>query len=308
MDEPTPRPSANSSPDILGTILDNLDALVYVSDMQTYELLYMNAYGRALWGDPLGRKCWQTIQSGQTGPCAFCTNPRLLDAEGQPSGPYVWEFQNTVNGHWYQCRDQAIPWSDERLVRMEIATEITERKLMEQELTAAKQLAEALAHTDELTGLNNRRAFFNMGLQAIRQGFRAKAPTSLLTFDIDHFKHINDNFGHAVGDCVLAAISTTLVPLIREADILARIGGEEFAVLMPATDEQQAQRLAERLRAAIEALRLPVIEGSLRCTASFGLASSVDSSLDLDTLLSIADHAMYSAKQGGRNRIEGGSA
>lgn len=298
-------PAPTTAPETLGTILDSLDALVYVSDMQTHELLYMNAYGRALWGEPVGRKCWQTIQSEQTGPCSFCTNPRLLDAKGEPTGPYVWEFQNTVNGQWYQCRDQAIRWSDGRLVRLEIATEITQRKLMEQELTQAKRQAEALAHTDELTGLNNRRAFFSMGQQAIRQGLRAGTCTSLVTFDIDHFKQINDSFGHAAGDNVLAAISAAVVPLIREADILARIGGEEFAVLLPATGEEQAQRLAERLRSAIEDLQLPVIQGALRCTASFGLASSIDSSQDLDALLSIADHAMYRAKQGGRNRIEG---
>ena len=133
------------------TILDSLDALVYVADMQTYELLYTNEYGKNVWGDIQGKTCWKVLQEGQSGPCTFCTNDRLLDSEGQPSGVYVWEFQNTVNQHWYQCRDQAIRWTDGRLVRLEIATDITDRKLAEDELRIAKQRAEELAGQQSLS-------------------------------------------------------------------------------------------------------------------------------------------------------------
>jgi PAS domain S-box-containing protein len=121
------------------TVMDSLDALVYVVDMQTYEILFVNKYGRDIWGDIEGKVCWATIQSGQTGPCPFCTNDRLVDAAGKPIGTYAWEFKNTVNERWYDCRDSAIQWPDGRIVRMEIATDITERKEIEDALHESEE-------------------------------------------------------------------------------------------------------------------------------------------------------------------------
>src|SRR5690606_12954324 len=115
----------------------------------------------------------------------------------------IWEFQNTVTGRWYQCRDQAITWSDGRLVRLEVATDITERKRIEQELTAAMHQAHTLAYTDALTGLMNRRAFFEWGADALAQARRQRSPVAIIMFDVDNFKRINDSLGHAVGDHVL---------------------------------------------------------------------------------------------------------
>lgn len=111
----------------LTTVLDSLDALVYVVDMETYEILFVNRFGRDTWGVVEGRTCWQSIQTGQTGPCPFCTNHLILDSEGRPNGTYRWEFLNTATGRWYDCRDSAIRWTDGRLVRLEIAVDITGR-------------------------------------------------------------------------------------------------------------------------------------------------------------------------------------
>lgn len=119
-------------------IMDSLDALVYVADRQSYEILFLNAYGEKIWGDVVGKRCWQALQLNQTGPCPFCTNDRLVDPEGNPTGVHVWEFQNTVTRQWYECRDQAIRWPDGRLVRMEIATNITLRKQAVQDVFRAK--------------------------------------------------------------------------------------------------------------------------------------------------------------------------
>lgn len=115
-------------------IMDSLDALVYVADLNTYEVLFINAFGRKEHGDIVGKICWQSVQNNQSGPCSFCSNQHLLDADGQPGEIYIWEHQNEVTGHWYYIHDRAIKWIDGRIVRLEIATDITERKLTETKL------------------------------------------------------------------------------------------------------------------------------------------------------------------------------
>ncbi|MEA3468948.1 MAG: PAS domain S-box protein [Thermodesulfobacteriota bacterium] len=121
------------------TVLDSLDSVVYVADMETYELLFVNSHLQKLSGDVIGRRCYQALQQDQDGPCGFCTNKLLVDADGNPRGVHVWEFQNTGDKQWYECRDQAIRWTDGRLVRMEIATNISARKNAEKALQAEKE-------------------------------------------------------------------------------------------------------------------------------------------------------------------------
>ncbi|MDT8301814.1 MAG: PAS domain S-box protein [Sedimentisphaerales bacterium] len=132
------------------TLLDSLDALVYVSDMDTHEILFINKYGRDIFGDITGKTCWKVLQSGKTGPCEFCTNDRLLDDNGEPTGIYRWELQNTVNHQWYDSHDQAVPWTDGRIVRIEIATNITELKRTETALQKHTQLLDAIRHAQSL--------------------------------------------------------------------------------------------------------------------------------------------------------------
>ena len=111
----------------VSTIFDAAEIVLYVADMQTYELLFFNKHAEQLWGRKIGEPCYKVLQVGQSGPCEFCTNPRLVDN----AHPVVWEFQNTANKRWYLCIDKAIPWGDGRLVRMEVAIDITERKAHE---------------------------------------------------------------------------------------------------------------------------------------------------------------------------------
>lgn len=108
-----------------------MNVVVYVADFETYEVLFVNAFTEKVFGAGwAGRRCYDYLQSGQTGPCAFCTNPMLVrDGEAQPA--HVWEFQNTTDHRWYLCIDRAIPWLDGRLVRMETAVDITDRKEIE---------------------------------------------------------------------------------------------------------------------------------------------------------------------------------
>lgn len=114
----------------LETVLNKLDVMVYVADISTHELLFVNQYAIDAIGEvpQPGEKCWEFLQQGQTEPCRFCTNDCLLDDQGNPGQVVVWEFQNTVNQRWYECRDQAFFWSDGRMVRLEVAVDITERK------------------------------------------------------------------------------------------------------------------------------------------------------------------------------------
>jgi PAS domain S-box-containing protein len=115
-------------------VMDSIPAGVYVADIEDYEILFINQHIQRIFGDVVGKKCWQTFQKGFPGPCHFCTNRKLLTDDGQPAGVYTWEFQNTVTGKWVELHDRAIRWIDGRLVRVEIAIDITERKKTEQSL------------------------------------------------------------------------------------------------------------------------------------------------------------------------------
>jgi len=128
-----------ASQERLITILDSLDAIVYVADIKTYEIIFVNKYVRDLFGDIEGNICWQTLQADQTGPCDFCTNNKIVDAGGKPTGPYAWEFRNTKTGQWYYVVDRALSWVDGRTVRLEIATDITERKGVEEALVESEE-------------------------------------------------------------------------------------------------------------------------------------------------------------------------
>ncbi len=159
------------------------------------------------------------------------------------------------------------------------------------------------ASTDHLTGLLNRRAFMESALSlCAHQAARAK-PVTLLMFDLDHFKSINDRFGHAVGDDVLRVFATVARSSMRASDIVARLGGEEFAAIVPEPMEIAA-RIAERLRAGFEAAGRTVGVHAIGATVSIGAAASYQPVTDIDALIARADAALYRAKHAGRNRID----
>ncbi len=159
------------------------------------------------------------------------------------------------------------------------------------------------ASTDSLTGLNNRREFESGMVREMERARRMGVPLSLAIIDIDFFKRINDRHGHDAGDAVLREVSQTLFAHIRKSDLLARIGGEEFALVMLGTQPPGAWVVLERLRAAIEALRIPTGGEIVSCTISMGMTDRVASDRDWATLYKRADTALYAAKEGGRNRV-----
>ncbi len=140
----------NESHERLTSVLGSLNVVVYVADMKTFEILYANKCLQDILGDVTGKICWQTLQSGQVKPCRFCTNDKLLDTKGNPAGIYSWEFRNTINGRWYAISDRAIRWVDGRIVRLEIATDITMHKHVEGALREANQTLQALIHASPL--------------------------------------------------------------------------------------------------------------------------------------------------------------
>ncbi len=183
--------------------------------------------------------------------------------------------------------------------RRATALELTRGRLREQNL-----LLRELAVVDELTGLHNRR-FFDARLQYELDRFgRYGVSLSLIIFDIDHFKRINDRYGHPAGDEVLKRLAIICKQLVRRVDLLARIGGEEFALLMPNTEEPGAETVAQRLRMRIEQAVLIIAEERLHITVSGGLASVRSGwAGDPAQLFRAADQALYRAKMEGRNRV-----
>ncbi len=519
--------------------MDCLDALVYVADMKTHEVLFINKYGRNICGDVVGETCWKVLQADQSGPCSFCSNDKLVDDAGNPTGVCQWGFLNTLDQQWYECRDQAIPWGDGRLVRLEIATNITKRKESERALqvseirasallaaipdlvfrmdrqgvflsyivaksdlyashidtligvknrdiapkefadlieekialtldtgkmqtfeyqlvmtergqvdyearmvksgeneitaivrdvTKRKQAFEALkaseaqaralleaipdlvfrldrqgvfldykaeksdlyspaedtligkknrdlvppafadlidlkieqtlnsgkmqtfeyqlpipergmvdyearmvksgsdevtaivrdvtdrkqierklmrqAITDPLTGIFNRRHFFGVAEKELKRAKRYHHSLSVVIFDIDHFKRVNDTYGHSVGDDALCKLTKESHLVLRETDIFARYGGEEFVILLPETGQEQAYLMAERIRRICAGTAsLDVGDVTVSLTVSFGVASLGGEALSLDELILRADTALYASKKAGRNRV-----
>jgi diguanylate cyclase (GGDEF)-like protein len=162
-----------------------------------------------------------------------------------------------------------------------------------------------LATIDSLTGLVNRRAFFERTDSARLLATRLRSPIALMMIDIDHFKRLNDRFGHATGDEALRVFAATAKQALRDHDIMGRLGGEEFALVLPGTDLEGAAQAAERLRQAVAAALLPTSDSQYSMTVSIGVVV-IDPNEHINSALARADHALYAAKSGGRDRIQVG--
>ncbi len=180
-----------------------------------------------------------------------------------------------------------------------VTRDITEHKKVKQDL-------ERLAQIDSLTGLANRRHFMLLAEQELSRTLRYGGPLSLFMIDIDHFKSVNDTHGHQIGDSVLQTLGNLLRQTLRDIDRVGRLGGEEFAVVLPQTDGAQALEVAERLRLIVADTAISLERGlPLRITLSIGVTSLANActNTNIDTLLGQADSALYQAKHQGRNRV-----
>ena len=160
--------------------------------------------------------------------------------------------------------------------------------------------------TDALTGTKNRRYFDQRLCEEVAHSLRYKLSLSLLLLDVDHFKKINDTYGHTIGDEVLVNISKLVMEMVRDSDVVARYGGEEIVIIAPSTDRDEAELLAERLRAAIEKTTMATIDATqevIQVTVSIGVCSLGLIVQDKEALIEEADRALYLAKNQGRNRV-----
>jgi len=170
------------------------------------------------------------------------------------------------------------------------------------ELAIANRKLEHAAHTDPLTGLFNRRAAMTLLAQAWSAATRSNASLVVMAIDIDHFKSINDQYGHAAGDTALKEVAKTLRENLRNEDSLYRVGGEEFLVVCQNTDMKAALHSAERLRKAVQALQIEVCKTLIRTAVCIGVAQKEPAMKEVDALVNTADKALYAAKGAGRNR------
>jgi diguanylate cyclase (GGDEF)-like protein/PAS domain S-box-containing protein len=214
--------------------------------------------------------------------------------------PYNIEHRIVVNGkeRWVRERADLVLGGDGELVSgIGTVQDITEAKKMEFELRR-------LATTDTLTGLPNRRYFIERMEQELERFHRYHKPVAVLMLDLDHFKQVNDRYGHAQGDAVLCHFAELVKDTLRKIDLVGRLGGEEFAILLPDTDAEGAELYAERLRGRVEESPCQGEQGSIPFTVSIGLTLFLEQDKGCDPPLARADGALYSAKEKGRNRVE----
>ncbi|MFA5628437.1 MAG: sensor domain-containing diguanylate cyclase [Thiohalomonadaceae bacterium] len=179
-----------------------------------------------------------------------------------------------------------------------------QRQLRQEKEQQVLALLEQQASIDTLTGIRNRRSFYEHGRVELKRALRYKEPLTALMVDADYFKKVNDTYGHAVGDLVLKELARIMTETLREIDLLGRVGGEEFAVLLLRTSLPEALEVAERLRAKIAALKVSMpVGGSICFTVSIGLAVLTKADQSLEGLFKKADVALYEAKKQGRNRV-----
>jgi diguanylate cyclase (GGDEF)-like protein/PAS domain S-box-containing protein len=256
-----------------------------------FRILYQNQVHKDIIGDHIGEYCFKAYERKDS-VCEGC--PVAMTFED--GDIHTEERRVDLDDRILYVEITASPLRDatgEIIRGIEVVRDITERKKMEEEL---KQLAV----TDIMTGAYNRTKFDEIMGREMYRAKRFVEPLSIIIFDIDHFKKVNDRYGHITGDYVLKTLSVFIKEQIRQIDYLVRWGGEEFVIIAPETNLEGAQVLAERIRKGIESYRFDKVA---RVTLSFGVTEFKKDD-DLDSILKRADDALYKAKLNGRNRVE----
>ena len=219
--------------------------------------------------------------------------------ESKEGKGYVWLLRLLGAGLLLALVATGLLWLFNRRLTAEVET----RMAALERLKKAKDAALEKAYTDELSGMGNRRAFFERGRDLLGLANSDLTLASVIVVDIDHFKRINDDYGHAMGDEAIRVIASVILNMIRATDIQGRIGGEEFAVMLPQTELKGAMELAERMRLAIEQAKIECSGVQVSVTASIGVSTSRDYKDDINSIVQRADNALYCAKRAGRNQV-----
>ena len=240
---------------------------------------------------------------------------------GQASSPQTCELRMVRKDRslfWALLESTVARGLDGSLASRVVLSDITERKQIEEARQHTQEMLEVanreyeqllarqqhLARTDSLTGLYNRRHFFDLAWREFSAAVRYQRLLSILMFDVDDFKQVNDNHGHAAGDKILEQVALAAAAHVRSVDVLARYGGDEFIILLPQTSARQALPIAERIRASVAAMSIDTDKGQLGVSLSVGIAETSHEPADesVEAVIKRADKAMYAAKAAGRNQ------
>ncbi|MCD8245465.1 MAG: sensor domain-containing diguanylate cyclase [Parabacteroides sp.] len=280
----------------LSNTLDNMGIDIYVNDFYTHEILYVNKSMAAPYGglqNMLGRKCWKAIYDDKNGQCEYCPQLKLIDEYGYPSKVYSWDYQRPFDGSWFRVFSAAFSWVDGRLAHVVSSVDITENKRNE-------ALVTQMANYDALTTLPNRRkleaAFDDILIHADVEN---NVNASLLFFDLDNFKSINDTMGHQAGDALLIEVGKELSSNNLTAEHIYRYGGDEFVLLYENHNQRQVRQVVDYL---LTRFNKPWKVGAydIICRTSIGVSFFPDDGLTIDSVITKADQMMYEAKKQGK--------
>ena len=292
------------------SVVENIGEVIFRIDAHG-RWAYLNPAWQSLTGQPIaasiGRPWLELIEQDERADLVERANAVLRGDES--STRRVVRLKTPTGPRWVELLIQGLHGKDGRTAGATgTLRDIDDRKRLEEHVITAKRRAEQrareatlLASTDELTGIANRRAFMGQLDREIAGATEFGWPLAVALFDVDHFKSVNDRYGHAVGDRVLQSIAARAAAVVRGGDLVGRLGGEEFGILMPGASREEAAIVAERLRVAMETAREPA-ESLPAVTVSVGIATH-EGQRSAAELLAAADAALYAAKGAGRNRV-----
>lgn len=282
---------------LLDAVLDNIDALVYMKDSRR-RFVYANRRVAEVFGRPVEQivgRLDADLLPRAVADRFWAQDQQILQTGQRFAGEHTLDDAAGVAHHYWSV---VVPWSrpDGTPAIIGFSTDITELHDLKEDL-------QRQTVTDMLTGVANRRGFYGRAQQAFAHCRARGAPLGLISIDIDHFKRINDRYGHLSGDRVLQEFAARCREALRKEDLCARTGGEEFCIIVPDVDLDATFALAERMRVLVSGCGIGLdIAADTRITASFGVTGMLAGDGDFEALLRRADRALYRAKQAGRNR------